>query len=183
VKVVGPDGRTIETYALLDSGSEVSLCARRLINKLNLAGVEKRFSLTTLNEVKRYRSGLEVDLQVSSLDSGHSVTLEGVRSVDSLPVPSKALPVEDDMKKWPHLSDLRFSRIETKDVMLLIAADVPEAFWVLEERRGGRNEPCAVKSVFGWTLFGPSASVKECDNGMVNLVQGNDICRSNTAST
>jgi hypothetical protein len=133
VKVVGPDGRTIETYALLDSGSEVSLCDRRLINKLNLAGVEKRFSLTTLNEVKRYSSGLEVDLQVSSLDSGHSVTLEGVWSVDSLPVSSKALPVEDDIKKWPHLSDLRFPRIETKDVMLLIGADVPEAFWVLEK--------------------------------------------------
>ena len=69
-------GRMVETYALLDSGSDVSLCDKRLISELGLVGVEKTFSLTTLNEVKRDRCGLEVDLQVSSLDNEHSILLE-----------------------------------------------------------------------------------------------------------
>ena len=64
VKVIGTDGRTVETYALPDSGSDVSLCDKRLISELGLGGVEKTFSLTTLNEVKRGRCGLEVDWQV-----------------------------------------------------------------------------------------------------------------------
>lgn len=81
VKVVGTDGRTVETFALLDSGSDVSLCDKRLISELGLVSVEKTFSLTTLNEVKRDRCGLEVDLQVVSLDNEHSILLEGVWSV------------------------------------------------------------------------------------------------------
>ena len=53
VKVIGTDGRTVEIYALLDSGL-----------------------------VKRDRCNLEVGLQVSSLDNEHSVLLEGVWSVE-----------------------------------------------------------------------------------------------------
>ena len=120
VKVIGTDGRTVEIYALLDSGS-----------------------------VKRDRCNLEVGLQVSSLDNEHSVLLEGVWSVERLPVTPKAMPVADDVKKWPHLHDLEFPTIDAEEVMLLIGANAPEAFWVLEERRGNRGEPCTVKSLLG----------------------------------
>ncbi|KAJ8022555.1 hypothetical protein HOLleu_37487 [Holothuria leucospilota] len=34
-------------------------------------------------------------------------------------------------------------------------SDVPEAFWVIEERRGRRKEPFAIRSLLGWTLMGP----------------------------
>ena len=64
VKLIGTDGRTVKTYALLDSGSDVSLCDKRLISELGLGGVEKTFSFMILNEVKRDRCGLEVDLKV-----------------------------------------------------------------------------------------------------------------------
>ena len=170
VKAGNPDGRKVETCALLDSGSEVSLCDRRLINKLGLDEVEKQFSLTTLNEEKRYRNSLEVNLEVSSLNNEHSISLEGVWSMEALPVSSKATPVED-LKKWTHLSDLEFPRIETEDIMLLIGADMPEAFWVMEERRGERGEPCAIKSPLGWALFGPTAKFKYSETGMVNLIK------------
>ena len=80
-----------------------------------------------------------------------------------LPVAIKALPVADDVKKWPHLHDLEFPTINAKEVILLIGANAPEAFWVLEERRGSRGEPCAVKSLLGWSLFGPNATVKGSD--------------------
>ncbi|CAB3995709.1 nek6 si:ch211- NIMA (never in mitosis gene a)-related kinase 6 [Paramuricea clavata] len=171
VKVGNPDGRKVETYALLDSGSEVSLCDRRLINKLGLDGVEKQFTLTTLNEEKQYRNGLEVNLEVSNLNNEHSISLEGVWSVEALPVSSKAIPVEEDLKKWTHLSDLEFPRIETEDVMLLIGADTPEAFWVMEERRGERGEPCAIKSPLGWALFGPTAKFKDSESGMPTQIE------------
>ena len=80
-----------------------------------------------------------------------------------LPVTIKVLPVADDVKKWPHLHDLEFPAIDAKEVMLLIGANAPEAFWVLEERRGNRGEPCAVKSLLEWSLFCPTATVKGSD--------------------
>ncbi len=33
--------------------------------------------------------------------------------------------------------------------------DVPEAHWALDQRRGRRKEPYAVKTLLGWTLLGP----------------------------
>ncbi|KAJ8035403.1 hypothetical protein HOLleu_22626 [Holothuria leucospilota] len=45
--------------------------------------------------------------------------------------------------------------IEGKQIILLIGVDVPEVFWVLEERRGRRKEPYAIRSILGWTLIGP----------------------------
>ena len=35
---------------------------------------------------------------------------------------------------------------------------MPEVFWVLDERRGDRKQPFAIKSVLGWILSGPSGS-------------------------
>ena len=58
---------------------------------------------------------------------------------------------------WSHLQDITLPTIDTEtcDVQLLIGSDVPEVFWNLEERREGRKDPYAVKSVLGWTVIGP----------------------------
>ena len=84
------------------------------------------------------------------------------------------MPVADDVKNWPHLHDLEFPTIDAEEGMLLIGANASEAFWVLEGRRGNRSEPCTVKSLLGWSLFGPTATVKENNIGMVYLIQRNE---------
>ena len=40
----------------------------------------------------------------------------------------------------------------------MIGSDVPEAYWVFEERRGRRKQPCAARMLLGWTLIGPLSS-------------------------
>ena len=60
------NGRITETYALLDDGSDVSLCDQRLLEKLVLKGVSRQFTLTTLSNTEE-QSGLEVSLNVSSI--------------------------------------------------------------------------------------------------------------------
>ena len=51
----------------------------------------------------------------------------------------------DDVKRWSHLSDIDLSRIDGRKVMLLIAGDCPDPFWVLDQTRGTGNEPYAIK--------------------------------------
>lgn len=60
-----------------------------------------------------------------------------------------------DIKRWSHLRDLEFQSYIENHVLLLIGSDVPEAFWVMDERRGYRKEPCAIKSPLGWAVMGP----------------------------
>ena len=45
--------------------------------------------------------------------------------------------------------------IKSDDVGLLIGTDTPEMFWSLAERRGGRKEPVARKTLLGWIVLGP----------------------------
>ena len=58
-------GQEVETYALLDNGSDVSLCDEKLIDELGISGVQRHFSLTTQEKRDSPRSGYEVKLIVT----------------------------------------------------------------------------------------------------------------------
>ncbi|XP_077973262.1 uncharacterized protein LOC144428217 [Styela clava] len=58
--------------------------------------------------------------------------------------------------------------------MLMIGVNVPEVFWVKDERRGTTNEPVAKRSILGWSLVGPAfnkASRNESFHVQVNLAE------------
>ena len=59
VKVRGQNStQDIETYALFDSGSDVSICKSNLARQLGIIGTPTTFTLTTINERrKRSRDG------------------------------------------------------------------------------------------------------------------------------
>ena len=55
--------------------------------------------------------------------------------------------------------------------MLLIGGDCPEAFWVLDQRKGASDEPYAVKFLLGWILLGPVGPRNPHDEFHVNFVR------------
>ena len=174
VRVEGSSGQMVETYALLDDGSDVSLCDRRLLQQLGLNGVQRQFTLTTLSSDGKEQSGMEVSLKASSLDGNESLSLSRVWSVDGIPVSEGSIPMPDDVKRWAHLRDLNLPQIDERKVMLLIGGDCPDAFWVLDERRGASNEPYAVKFPLGWTLLGPVGPANPNQHFHVNFIRSQD---------
>ena len=137
------DGTVIETYAFLDSGSDVTLCDERLVQELGLQGTERSFSLTTQEKRNSLRRGFEVDLVVEALDGSESLNLKNVWTVKQLNVSPNSIATPNDIKLWPHLEGVYLPSIE-KEVRILIGSNVPEAFWVLKERRGEKGEPYAI---------------------------------------
>ena len=91
---------------MLDSGSDVSLCDRRLLERLGLDGVKRKFSLTTLNGERRKRNGMEVELQLTDMDGEESIPR--VWSLEKLPISERRIPEKEDLKKWDHLDGLEF---------------------------------------------------------------------------
>ena len=86
-------------------------------------------------------------------------------SIREVPVdPNPALTILE-VSAWPHLQDLHFPEVDG-EVLLLIGVDTPEAFWVMEERRGNAGEPYAVKSTLGWSLVGPRALVNNASESL-----------------
>ena len=62
------------------------------------------------------------------------------------------------------MQDINLPSIDETKVELIIGCNVPEAFWVLEERRGNKGDPNAISSPLGWMLIGPMDRM-ECNNG------------------
>ena len=71
---------------------------------------------------------MEVELQVTDMYGEESITIPRVWSVEKLPISERSIPEKEDLKKWDHLDGLEFPSIEDRNVMILIGADVPEAF-------------------------------------------------------
>ena len=111
VRVEGKQG-PIETFALLDSGSDVSLFEEDLLNKISAKTKEKTFNITTVNSNKTI-VGKEASMSISSLDGKQSVRLENAWSVPSLPINAESIPNADELKEWSHLKDITFPSIKT----------------------------------------------------------------------
>jgi len=60
--------KIVETYALLDSGSHISLCDKSLAAELGVQGRQKTFHLTTQEREDSPRIGYEFSLTVEPLD-------------------------------------------------------------------------------------------------------------------
>ena len=63
------------------------------------------------------------------------------------------------MQTWPHLADLEIPNVDSKDVMILLGANVLEAILQREVCRGSPGQPAAVLTAFGWTLTGSVKSL------------------------
>ena len=172
VKGKGQDNEIV-TNALLDSGSDVTLCNVSLLKKLGLEGRPKELSLATVNGTSGDRKGFELSLTVRGLRMNEDVELNRVWTVDTLYLPQSVVPTKEDTAKWPHLNGIEFPKIPSNEVSVLIGSDVPEAHWVNDQRRGRRGQPHAVCTPLGWTLMGPMSS---CDSDCfsVNFVRHDD---------
>ncbi|KAH9594347.1 hypothetical protein MS3_00000133 [Schistosoma haematobium] len=67
----------------------------------------------------------------------------------------RTVPTTSQMKSWTHLKDISFPRVQDENVELLIGCNAPSVNEMEEVRTGKPNEPFSVKTLLGWTLFGP----------------------------
>ena len=144
----------IETYALLDEGSQVTLCDEKLFERLNLPSIDTTLNLNTVNQTVTHDCK-ETSFVVSSLDGVNNVSVNRAFTVTELPVSLEGLPEAGMCKVYPHLNGVDVPRVECDSVQLLIGCNVPDVFRVLDERTGQDNEPIAKLSKLGWTALGP----------------------------
>jgi len=173
VRVKGENqDRYIETYALLDPGSNKSFCSRRLIEELGVDGRSARLTLSTLN------AGKEIDSSVVTLDvlgSGRhsrSIRVAGVHALEEFPSLAGCVATQEDVNKWSHLKDIRVTGDGSLDVTLLLGQDQPRAIMPLEVRYGQDYEPYAVRTHLGWAVNGPMGSSGQPSTAVSSFVHG-----------
>ena len=171
VKVKAKGGtRIVETYALLDSGSEVTLCKEQLFSELGTQGSKCSYELQGVTGSSKVE-GHVVDVVVMSVDGKVSEELLNVRTVEQIPVAVSCIPRKEDISNWSHLRDINLRQLSQSDVGLIIGLkEKPTLFIPLECRSGGSGEPVAVRYSLGWTVMGPLSGVRDSEHCSVNFV-------------
>ena len=142
------------------------------------------FNISTINGKFTRRRATKVSLTLSSLIGPDTLVLPKVLSVDNLPTNPNPPLSRSDLKRWPHLRNLELPQIDGA-VTVLIGVDVPEAFWIEEERRGGSKDPYAVRSKLGWAIIGKrclNVSETKVDVNFVNTAADQLLANSSSVS-
>lgn len=132
---VNSNGRKINTWALLDGGSDISLCSKGLADELGLSGRAKTFNLSTVSHQSHDVKGYEVSFSVTGTGNGaDTITLDTVWTVHKLPISNESIPRQTDIECWSHLEGITLPEVNDAQVQL-VGRDMPEAFWTFEEKR------------------------------------------------
>ena len=153
------DTTSVDTYGILDSCSEVTLLREDVAQRLGLEGEEGILPLGTVMDVPRDMLVPEVSLEASSVEGGTKFEIEGafVLPTDRFNMPARPCPPEvSDV--YTHLDGIDIEPVSPDQISILIGADVPTAHLQVEVREGSHNQPLAINTPFGWTLFGTSPS-------------------------
>ena len=66
-------GQVVETYALLDNGSDVTLYDTKSVDQLGITGEPRNFLLTTQERKDSAKTGIEVKLTIDSINGNSSL--------------------------------------------------------------------------------------------------------------
>ena len=129
VKVRSRDSnKELLTHALLDNGSDVSLCAKDLAAQLGIEGEQRTFFLTTQEKQDSPKFGQEISLKVEAIDGSDKLEIQRLWTVEKVNASSYSIPTDQDIRRLPHLQDIILPSIDETKVDLIIGCNVPEAF-------------------------------------------------------
>ncbi|XP_062702756.1 uncharacterized protein LOC134285626 [Aedes albopictus] len=149
------NGKSVQTFAFLDSGSDSTLVESSIVKQLGLVGRPAPLCMQWTNGVKRTETASqEVQLYISGIDSTKSFVLNGVHTVQSLDLPRQSLRFEEVERDFPHLRGLPVKSYEDASPRILIGLDNAKVKNTLKLREGKPDEPVAAKTRIGWVVFG-----------------------------
>ena len=155
--ILKANGRSVSTFALLDTGSEVTLVKNAIIDCLGISGRKETMEIETVSGRGRPVKTRRVDFDAESLDRAHKFQIEEARAVDSFNLTRRSVNVPNLLKKWPHLDDVPFHSSDVDEVSIIIGQDHPAALEVYESRSDPSHQraPRALSTAFGWCIVGP----------------------------
>ncbi len=95
--------------------------------------------------------------------------VHGAWVIDKLNIPSFKVSKKRAVEQWNYLSDVDLPELEGGDVMILIGSDMSHLLIHLGVRQGRWDEPIAIRTPFGWTLFG-NVNQRHCGTITANFL-------------
>ncbi|XP_055542826.1 uncharacterized protein LOC129728414 [Wyeomyia smithii] len=167
VILYGPS-KTIESYAFIDDGSDISLMEQDLAQELGVIGPMKSLCLGWTGGAHRMETSSEcVNLHISSYgEQRKKYKLSLVHTVESLKIRPQTLRYADIQAKYPYLAGLPIASYENAYPRILIGVDNLSVGNVQKSREGRIQEPIAIKMRIGWTIYGKCATEDKIEHSV-----------------
>ncbi|XP_058816184.1 uncharacterized protein LOC131679471 [Topomyia yanbarensis] len=167
--------RSVSTFAFLDDGSDLTLLENGLADELGLEGVESSLCLQWTSNVSRKESSSKrVQLTISGVDRQSKYTLQNVRTVDNLCLPKQNLDYQELSKRFAFLRGLPIQSYFEAAPRILIGVDNARLKLPLNKRDRRDEEPVAIKTRLGWTVFGGRHETAGHDRVMIHVCNCSD---------
>ena len=147
-------GGYVDTYALLDSGANQTLCTEALADQLHTPKRRQKYILTTLG-MEEVVHGYAVGLEVSDIEDESFHTLQNVLTRPEINVNLSNRANQAEIRGYSHLADINLQEVDDNRVQLIIGTDHPDVLLPQGVRKGQPGEPYAVRTTLGWTINGP----------------------------
>ncbi|XP_055590061.1 uncharacterized protein LOC129742214 [Uranotaenia lowii] len=146
--------KKISCYAFLDDGSHLTLMEQGLADELALDGKSQPIFLQWTAGTYRYEDkSKSVNLHISGIH-GPKLELNDVRTVEDLQLPIQTLDADQVRNENDHLRDVPVESYKNVRPRLLIGIKHANITLVRKSREGRPEQPLAVKTRIGWTVYG-----------------------------
>lgn len=157
IRLYGPNERSLDTFAMIDEGSSVTLIDDSILSTLQLQGKPEQLTLQWFgNKTSSVVSQL-IDLEISGIGSNDpKYKMNGVRSVKNIDLPLQTLKLTELHNSYRMIKKLPIAQYENARPMVLIGLNhsflgAPMKAFVEKNWTG----PVVVKTKLGWVVYGP----------------------------
>lgn len=157
------DGRALDTYAILDDGSERTMFLSTAAHELGLQGAREDLPLRTIRQEVQTIRGAAVSFRISPANEPETSFLVSKAFTSTrLGLATHSYPMNCLRKKYTHLAGIPINPFVNARPLVLIGSDHPHLITSIEPvRLGPPGAPAAVRTRLGWTLQGPSRFIQK----------------------
>lgn len=151
------DGQSLDTFAVLEDGSERTILLSSAAKKLGLTGKAENLTLRTTRHDLTALKGTAVSFRISTSSQPYKrYHIQKAFMPEPLSLAEYSYPVKTLQQKYSHLKGLPLQPLKACP-LLLIGADHPHLITPIEPVCfGPPGGPSAVKTRLGWALQGPA---------------------------
>lgn len=149
--------KELQTYAILDDGSERSIILPAAAKCLGLNGNPKVLSIQTIQQDVLQVKGATVTFQISPVGDLSAKYVRNAFTANELSLMEHSCPVTALQLRYPHLKGLSLPQPNKVQPLVLIGSDHPHLVIPTEPvHTGPPGAPYGVCTALGWAMQGPS---------------------------
>ncbi|XP_058827946.1 uncharacterized protein LOC131687873 [Topomyia yanbarensis] len=150
---------SIDTFAFLDEGSDLTLMEHDLAVSLGLKGSPQPLCLRwTGNTSRMEKESQRITFEIAGEGQHKRHKIVNARTVQCLNLPSQSFQVEEAATKHAHLRGIPVSSYHNAKPKILIGIDNLRLALPLKVREGDGTGPIAARTRLGWCVYGPRES-------------------------